>query len=282
MDKRLVFRNQELNRSFERNGFVIIDLLNSQEVSGLCNLPVLATHNNLEEKFFTTTWLNDAALRLETNREICLRLEPKLETILNGYRFFYGSYFVKKKGEKSMCDVHQDWSSVDEPNLVSVTVWCALSDMNLSNGCLQILPQSHRLNNYVRGRHMTDYLGKCKNILKDRFMRPIQLRQGQAIIFNQRMVHGSMQNLSSETRLACGLVAAPLEAKMKHFVGFGNGSVKIVDAENNFFSRYDTFDKLNDVMSVGVTVDSNKQLSPVSLYLFVFSNILRNWGRKLI
>lgn len=68
---------------------------------------------------------------------------PALAGFISGYRLLSSTYLVKGVGPKSMLDVHQDWSVVDETQHRSYTIWLPLSNSNSTNGTVRALKGSH-------------------------------------------------------------------------------------------------------------------------------------------
>ena len=247
---RKVFKNDALNKTFTKQGYVVVSLLTDVEVNDALDFFYQSGHHTGKKEFYTTTWLSDSELRLKTNEKMKNIFSARLSELLDNYTFFYGSYFVKESGEQGDCEAHQDWTCSEEPECSSVTVWCALQDVTPENGCLQILPYSQNLPNYIRGRHTPDYLTEVSAFVQKYLFKPIILKKGQAILFNQRMIHGSFSNFSSALRIACGGVAAPADRPVIHYVGESASEIKKVSAENDLFSRYDTFDKMENEPAV--------------------------------
>ena len=119
---RPIFKNKKLQKQFEGKGYVIIPLLEKEEVEYLRSVPDKLNHDH-GNGFYTTTWLTDTPARMETHRILKERLSPRLDEILQDYRYHYGNYFIKKSGENGRCEVHQDWTMVDEKKYVGITIW---------------------------------------------------------------------------------------------------------------------------------------------------------------
>lgn len=256
---------------------MVVDLLQAEEISELKNFFYQSGHHTGKKEFYTTTWLTDNDLRLKINEEMKKCFAAKLDTLLNNYTYFYGSYFVKESGEQGDCVAHQDWTCTQEPECASITVWCALQDVDTTNGCLRIFPFSHHLKNYIRGRHLPDYLSATSSLIHRYLLKPIPLKKGQAILFNQRLVHGSTANSSSDLRIACGLVAAPAEQKLIHYVGDGSPQVKMISAANDLFSRYDTFDKMESEPALKHLTLTQSPLSRFGLLRLMCRSYFRTW-----
>lgn len=244
---RTVFQDPTLQKQFERRGYVIVPLLSAEEIQYLLSVPNALNHDH-DNGFYTTTWLTDTPARMETHRILKEILQPRLDKFLIDYRYHYGNYFIKKPEQGSQCEVHQDWTMAEEPRHVGLTVWCALMDMTPENGCLKVLKGSHTLKNYVRGRNSYDYLRPLSAYIYQKFMRNVLMKAGQAVIFHQRLIHGSGNNCTSENRIACGIAAVPKESKIIHYAAEKDnpGNLRVLDAENDFYSRHNTFEPLHE------------------------------------
>ncbi|MGE3267667.1 MAG: phytanoyl-CoA dioxygenase family protein [Chloroflexota bacterium] len=107
---------------------------------------------------------------------------------------------------------HQDVGVVleeaDEATIL--TVWIPLSDATEENGCLQVIPGSHR----------NDLLAHCPtvggmripdSVLPDDLVRPLPMPAGSVILMNQKTVHSSLDNLTDDqVRLSFDLRYQPV------------------------------------------------------------------------
>ena len=74
----------------------------------------------------------------------------------------------------------------------------SLNGANKNNGCLRVINGSHRLGVINKG-HLIDE----KNIkLKGMNIEYIELKSGEAILFDNHLVHGSDKNKTRKNRLA--------------------------------------------------------------------------------
>ena len=99
---------------------------------------------------------------------------------------------------------HQDnrYWSFDEENLISV--WLALGDESKSNGCLYVIPGSHRL--VVNSDRFDDYLFLKSNDLENKQLfnraKAIELKKGEVLFFHSKLFHAAGRNNTSETKLS--------------------------------------------------------------------------------
>tara|TARA_Y100001970_G_scaffold276552_1_gene379397 strand:- start:539 stop:1366 length:828 start_codon:yes stop_codon:yes gene_type:complete len=113
--------------------------------------------------------------------------------------------FIKNPNEKDFVSFHQDAKYIGLEPHNWVTVWLAVTDANEHNGCMRMLPGSHKENLKIheqkfdennlltRGQTITDVsLDKTE---------PIILEAGQVSLHHPLVVHGSGLNQSSDRRI---------------------------------------------------------------------------------
>ena len=94
---------------------------------------------------------------------------------------------------------HQDVGVLaEEADAATVlSCWIAVNDATVDNGCLQVIPGSHR-------RDLLDHcptghdLGIPEKFLSLADARAVPLRAGSALIFGQKLIHGSLDNVTSD------------------------------------------------------------------------------------
>ncbi len=111
---------------------------------------------------------------------------------------------TKHPGHSSATMWHQDnrYWSFDEEALV--TMWLALGDETRANGCLQVIPGSHRLD-LDRGRLDAELFLRPDLKLNQDLINsavPVELRAGDVLFFHSRLFHAAAQNRSSETKFS--------------------------------------------------------------------------------
>lgn len=90
---------------------------------------------------------------------------------------------------------------------IGLAVWLAIDDATVSNGCLEVIPGSHRelLPSIARTRD-----GEFDSRIPDRHLAgrravPIELRAGEFLLFWNKMLHRSAPNPSSQRRLGLAI-----------------------------------------------------------------------------
>jgi len=97
-------------------------------------------------------------------------------------------------------DWHQDRAvTLDEADATQmVTIWVAITDATVNNGCLQVIPGSHR--GEMLHHCPTPQLGIPQQLFKSAQAKALPIPAGGAILFHPLTVHGSLENKSDEIR----------------------------------------------------------------------------------
>ncbi len=214
---RIAFNEPALEESFRQNGYVVItNLLNDEDIERFTRF-----YNSIpaasEDTFYSSHWNNDKAYRKHVDNFIRPILFSKTQDLFLDYRPVYGYYLVKMPGEKGTVSIHQDWMLVDESKFAGITIWIPLVDTNLSNGSFQVIENSHKFLSQIRGSNTHFPYRSNLEEVHNTFLSNINLGKGDAIIFDHRLAHASLPNLSKDPRVAVGLVVLPKEASIMHY-----------------------------------------------------------------
>lgn len=117
--------------------------------------------------------------------------------------FTHQQYVSKGAGAGDASEVpwHQDsgYGRLEPPT--DLTIWIALSDTDERNGCLWILPGSHRLG--LQPHHRAGRLiGADVNSQKENQGIPVPMAAGDALLFSGHLLHRSLENRTRVARHA--------------------------------------------------------------------------------
>jgi phytanoyl-CoA hydroxylase len=121
---------------------------------------------------------------------------------------------------------HQDRSYWPDANANPViTVWIPLVDANLENGCLHIVPRTHRgglFNHHKEGYTGTGYTELDHEFVKTERALAVPVEAGSAILFNDRCIHMSTPNRARTVRWSVDLRYQPTDQDPmpQHGAGF--------------------------------------------------------------
>jgi hypothetical protein len=246
--KARVFKDLELQSKLNDDGFVILPFLNENEISTLYQL-FLDEHPDGVNGFYTSTFSKDVNYRKGVDLEIKRQVNRSLEDYFFNYRVHCGSFIAKGADEKSVLKMHQDMTLVDEDKYTGINIWIPLIDLNQENGAIEILPRSHRLFRTYRGASLPDiYDGIEESVYK--IMKPTYLKAGEAIIFDQSIIHFSPSNRSKTTRPVINTFITHRDANIRICYwdkNLKNNNIEIFEQDDDFMVNFQNFG--NDIFS---------------------------------
>jgi len=267
-----LFKNAETQKYFDTYGYVKIPLLEANEVETLKKYYLSLNHDHVKDYGFHISLENENDdYRTGVFEKLFSTIMPKLDPQLNNYQAFTASYVIKDAGLQNIVPPHQDWSFVDETEFVSATVWVALMDVNKNNGALGIIRGSHKIFNDARSSPSP----QSKSILSDHvftlfpFVEVIDMKAGEALIFNNKTIHASPPNISGVNRIAAGIGITNKEAQLRHYYQTPGKekNIEVYEVDPKFFPNYNN-SKMSGYFSRGEkpqnlkVIESFKKISP--------------------
>jgi phytanoyl-CoA hydroxylase len=135
----------------------------------------------------------DRALRNSTLLHVLRQL------LGDGIRYLNTKLNLKSPEFGSPVEWHQDWAFYPHTNDDVLAVGIAIDDMMVKNGCLMVVPGSHR--GPVHDHHQDGYFVgavDAEGLAEDAV--PIELSAGDVSIHHARLLHGSAPNRSTRPR----------------------------------------------------------------------------------
>lgn len=186
-----------LQINLANNGFVMIDILSSNDVAylnELCNKFL----QNASTDFVSSSHILNKADSDFINDELHKILQHKFENLFPELQLLGGTLAAKVKG-KSNLEAHQDWTIVDEQKYNSYNLWIPLVDTDSNNGTLGLIVGSHQWTQDVRGFNIPNSYGKYTKQFLEIGFEPT-LKAGQAILYNHKLIHYSRPNTTQQNR----------------------------------------------------------------------------------
>ena len=255
-----LFKNEEHQNLFEKNGYILLPALPPEDVSQLRDLYAELGINDEKGYGFHVAMDNkDKSLVLKmvtTIKEIAL---PRVQEYLHDTQLFTASFVVKEPNPQGVVPPHQDWSFVEnEVDHCSVTCWIPLQDVTMDNGCMGVIKGS----NHFFESHRPSPSPQVETPLKKHmftifpFLELIEMKAGEALIFNNKTIHASPPNITNETRLAVGLGFTQKEAEIRHYYlkpGTTDTLLKY-KITPDFFLKYDNA-QLSELYDKGLAIE---------------------------
>lgn len=157
------------------------------------------------------TWLNDL---------VCNgRILDCIEDLYGGNLLCWTTnFFIKEPSDPGFVSWHQDstYWGLSRPDVV--TAWVALSASNRSNGAMEVIPQTHLLdqiphrdtfssnNMLTRGQEIAVDVDPARAVA-------IELQPGEMSLHHVRLIHGSPANLSAQRRIGFAIRYIPTSVR---------------------------------------------------------------------
>jgi hypothetical protein len=205
--------NEQQRQQFEQNGYLCpLQVLNAGEVHHYlsCYLDYIARHKQrldalrpnqqyqvLSETHFVLPWVHEIVSNSRIVDAVGTLLGPNLSA-------WNTNWFSKMPGEKTYVGWHQDGTYWNLRPPTVVTAWVALSPSISSNGCMRVIPGTHRQpmmlqretyipeNALSRGQEIAAEVDERQTV-------DLNLQPGEMSLHHIWIVHGSNVNTSPDT-----------------------------------------------------------------------------------
>jgi hypothetical protein len=232
-----IWKEEGLAIQFERAGFVVIDLLSDKALAQLLEI-YRAEGFPASETFYSSSFLRDKEHKADISQGLCEVIDPFVQELFINFKKLGAVFLIKPPGPNSIMPIHQDWTVVDETKFDAMTVWIPLQDTTEENGCIRVLPRSHRLSNALRAPTLQNPL---KDIVAEAelLMQPLPMKAGQAFVFSHALLHASFPNLSQEPRVAVAYGVMHQESQLRYyFRENASDPLELLQVPDDFFLNY--------------------------------------------
>lgn len=234
LPERRAFLDAELQHQLQEFGFVRFQLLEPKQIQKLYDIYKELDNPELDHPFYTSNWSQDKDYRKRVDAQVRPILEKRLLGKLNNYKSCFGYFLVKRPSEQSEFKVHQDWSMVDETRYTGLTLWVPLADTSVNNGCFHIVRKSHLFSDHPRGSEIRSPYANIQDKIEKQYCTPIEMKAGEAILFDHRLWHYSPPNRSSQDRVAVGMVLIPEETTFIHHKKREDAVITMYETNDDF------------------------------------------------
>lgn len=242
-----IFKEEQLQHFFEKEGYAVFPLLTMPEVEELKQF--YASLNIKDEKgygFHVSMDQKDKQVCRLVRDKVWSLVLPALANHLTDFKPFVASFVVKDPNPKGVVPAHQDWTFTDgEPDgYCSITCWVALVETTLDNGCMGVIKGSHKFLNNRRPSPSPQVPVPLANHMFSVFpyLKTINMKPGEVLMFDNRTFHASPPNTTNEIRLAAGLGITQKDARLVHYYlkpdGLKSTLLKYA-VDEDFFLQYD-------------------------------------------
>lgn len=233
-----VLRDPQLDARLDEDGYVVVDFAGPDLQAEL-----RAIHDELDsgigEGYYATMHSPDGAYKEAAHRAITRCFWPVLAPLLADHEPLVGAFVVKHPGEDTAVPPHQDWIVTDEGDHCSVNCWFPTARVNEVAGPIRVLPGSHRYLRALRGSPAfpTEIDGIGPRVF-DELMETVAIEDGQAIVYDNRLLHGTAPNRSGHLRVVAYMAAIPRGARRLHYLRHPDGRVEGFEVDEAFFRSF--------------------------------------------
>lgn len=240
-----VFKDDATQQSLEENGYTTIKgYYNDEEIAALKQL-YYNLHPKDEKGFFPSTFSKDKNYRETADKEIQKVGARSINQYFENIKIINGSFIVKSPGADSVMEIHQDMTLVDESRFTGINIWCPLVDLTPENGALYVLKGSHRIFPTLRGSTIPAiYDDLDTRAAIKHYAKPLYLKAGEAVVFDQSIIHFSPPNISDDIRITTNTFITHKNAVFRIAYwdkdNFGN-EIEIFEQADDFMTDYEQF-----------------------------------------
>jgi hypothetical protein len=185
--------------------------------------------------FHNDFFLPDTAFRIRATQVMAEATYHLSQTWFRGLEPFLYTYLTKFASPDSSLLEHRDWMYVNElSGERSYILYVALDHADADSGMLHVVPRSHRLDGPPCGTRLVWPWLAYPEVLRAGAV-TVPLEPGEAAVWDNRLIHMSFENTTSEDRLAMGLWCHRRGGDLAHFVGRDRTTASLYTVDEWFF-----------------------------------------------
>lgn len=239
-EMKIVFCDKSMQREFEEHGFVTTRFYDESELKML-EEAYKELHPVRVEGFYASTFSPDEDHRRKVDAIVRKAGQRRIQELFTNIKVLFGSFIVKGKGPASEMGIHQDMTLVDESEFTGINIWAPLQDLNEENGTICFLPGSHRLIPTFRGATIKGIYVDVKDDIYPH-MTSLYLKAGEAVIFDQSIIHRSPPNNGDAPRIVTNIFFTHKSARLQvAWYDQAGKEIELFSMPEDFVYRYMKF-----------------------------------------
>lgn len=239
-----VLADKRVEKQIFENGYAVAGRLPEAVRQSLLTL-YEDTHrfSQPEGGMFYSVYSQDVEYRRKVHDAMGELLKPLYDLIFNHYRNLLNSFIVKVPGPKSEFSMHQDSTGLNELEHSPLSVWIPLQDTTVKNGCMCVVPKTHGLFSPYRGISIPAPFAGHEALVK-RYLVPVEMKAGDILLFDNRIIHNSTTNSSTADRVVVMSGIFPEQAQLVScFLDAAErpGEIEVIEQADSFLIEYPKF-----------------------------------------
>lgn len=221
------FIDKSLQETFHRLGYVILPFpkpFNTDEIKA--HLIQLQPSDNYQghqdtkigkQSFHVTFFDKNSEYKQHLFSFVNQLFSEFAKNTFTNHKCCQANVFLKQPGVGYVYP-HQNLTIVDENEFTSVSCWMPLQDTNFNNGTVCLIPGSqHYFQKYRNTSIYWPYIDFFRNGEGVNYFKPIDVKAGEILILDDRLVHYTPENKSTAARWVLHALFAPRDAQLKFF-----------------------------------------------------------------
>ncbi len=199
----------------------------------------ISSHPHIFSSYTHTQNLREFSSRIV--REILL---PHVEKIFDNYRMISCGLFIKApKG--GWIDIHYHHQTInpiiDVEKYWLIDIWCPLMETDVFNGTFHAVPESHKI--FPKIIHHTEgyvpFFQNYTEVIRQQYSIALPSKAGQAVIFEDSMLHWSPNNMTDSPRYAihCSCIPKEVTPVHVHFDPKNPSQFELYEATDKFLTE---------------------------------------------
>jgi hypothetical protein len=221
---------------FREDGWLVLDWLD-QDAATMLGALAAEVHPTAPPTPWTSDFYSeDAALKQRISDEMAAAFREPVARTFADHESFLHAFVVNWPGADGGVELHQHSTVVDETRFRAAVIWCALEDTRAdTTGTLYVIPGSHHVQRGPKAERGPAWFDGRSQELVAEYGVEVSLRRGQALVFDNALLHGSGENPGGSPRRTAVANVAPRSADLLYHSWVGDGGIDVFRLDPRFF-----------------------------------------------
>ncbi len=213
----------------DKGYFVCEKLFSTETVEKLNNLYNKYQHQGMNNiGMFMSAYSKDIDYRKSVHEEIGNIVKAELDTLFQNYQPAVYNFVIKSSMPEHELPLHQDITLIDENKSSPINIWIALTDVNMENGPVCVVPKTQYFFPPYRSNFSDQNIENLSSDLKQ-YAVPVCLKAGDLLVFDSRLIHYSLPNISGKDRVGAVVYIFPDDVSFLFMSKSKTGDLKDFD-----------------------------------------------------
>jgi hypothetical protein len=215
-----IFSDPALDAAFWEDGFTLQPLLDHAAIDDLAGQFAQlrpsdrfdpSTDPNATATYHCTFLDRDRGYRRAADELVREVFADRLRAVLPSYEILTSNIYVKPPGTGRFA-IHQNWPTIEDLDVPTLTAWVPLQDTSFANGGIRLVRGSHHVFPDIAAATSDRFFDDFATELIENYLEPVPVAGGELLLFDDSLLHWSGANRSSSPRVTFQIELIPTEA----------------------------------------------------------------------